>query len=302
MRGALSPAAILYDLGQRLRWRLTSPFDPQVPVICVGNAMSGGAGKTPFCLLLQRLLAARDIQAAFLTRGYGGRVNGPQQVSERHSALDVGDEALLLAAAAPTFVAKARAAGAEAAAAAGADVLIMDDGFQNPTVRKALSFLLLGGDERELAPFPLGPMREPLARAAARADALVLPAEKRESVMEDGKTIFYVQRQITASVPPQPVVAFCGIARPDRFFRDLEQRGFEIAGRAVFPDHHPYKTDDISALRTRAKTDGAALITTEKDLVRLRPIDRADIAVARLDLVAEDPDRLILFVRERIGL
>lgn len=314
LRAALAPAAALYDAGQRLRWRLTAPVDAGVPVICVGNASVGGTGKTPFCLLLQRLLAAEGIEAHFLTRGYGGSLKGPVRVNPQQRADDVGDEALLLAAAAPTWVAKDRMAGARAAAATGAKLLIMDDGFQNPAVKKTVSLLLVSGDEEGLAQFPAGPMREPIGRAMRRADALILdsrhPGAARRGdsgvhLAPAGDGAFSAERftvfsTLSPSIPPQRVVAFCGIGRPGRFFHDLEGAGFTLAARRAFADHHPFSAADLQSLRAAARAENAALITTEKDLVRLAPADRNGVAVARLTLNAGKPAALVRFVRERI--
>ncbi|MFN0022864.1 MAG: tetraacyldisaccharide 4'-kinase [Parvularculaceae bacterium] len=365
-RMTLMPAAMLYDAGQLVRGALARPVDPGVPVLCVGNATTGGVGKTPFALMLQRLLAADGIEAAFVSRGYGGSLTGPVRVTPQHTAQEVGDEPLLLASAAPTWIAKTRAGGVVAAAAAGAKLLIMDDGFQNPTVKKTLSFLLLGGDEHSLAPFPAGPLREPLARAVARADAVVQaslpsPVYARQShikprfvrpspargrganacvgrgegpyaersalvdapspcplpqagegsasdaialpVYGRGATPrFQTHTDISPSIAPQPVIALCGIARPERFFHALEEKGFTLAGRAAFPDHHAFSTGDLADLRRRAKAAGAALITTEKDLVRLTLAEREGIAVARLTMSVDDPQRLMRFICERISL
>lgn len=295
-RAALAPAAALYGAGQRWRWRVTTPADPGVPVICVGAAVIGGAGKTPFCLLLQRLLAAEGISAHFLTRGYKGALRGPVRVNDQHKAEDVGDEALLLAAAAPTWVAKDRAAGAIAAAAAGADVVIMDDGFQNPTVKKTASFLLLTGEEETLAQFPAGPLRETAREATARADAVVLASPPSP---KDRAAAFHTHTDVSASIPPQPVAAFCGIARPERFFAALEVQGFALRSRRAFADHHALSPSEIA--RLKADAAGLALITTEKDYVRLAAADRDGVAVARLRMEAEDPAALVRFIRERLN-
>ncbi len=301
VRTALFPAAMIYDAGQQLRWRFSSPIDSGVPVICVGNATTGGAGKTPFCLMLQKLLAAEGTDAVFLTRGYGGALKGPVRVAPHHSAADVGDEPLLLAAAAPTFVAKDRAAGAVAAAKAGASLLIMDDGFQNPTVRKAANCLLVSGDEEGLAPFPAGPLREPLSRALKRADAVISTARGGKRAGAAGIAAFHAHTEIIPSIGPQPVVAFCGIARPERFFGDLEKAGFTLAARRQFPDHHFFSERDMADLQARAATAKVALITTEKDLARLPAAHRDGIAVARLKLNLDNPDGLVRLLRDRIG-
>lgn len=299
MRAGLAPAAMLYAAGQRARRRAAQPFDPGVPVICAGAAVIGGAGKTPFCLLLHRLLAAEGIAAQFLTRGYGGALAGPVRVIPPHTADEVGDEALLLAAAAPAWVARDRAAGASAAAEAGAGLIIMDDGFQSASVKKTLSFLLLTGEEDHLARFPAGPLRETAAEAIARADAVIDPSPSARGGGEAGARRFHTYAEVHPSIPPQPVTAFCGIARPARFFDSLEAKGFTLRSRRAFPDHHRFTAREVADLK--AQGPRAPLITTEKDLVRLAPADRDGIAVARLRLEAEDPAALVRFVRERIG-
>lgn len=305
-RGALLPAAALYGAGQSLRRRWTKPIDPGVPVICVGNACVGGTGKTPFCLLLQNALAAEGLAATFLTRGYRGSLAGPLRVEARHTAGEVGDEALLLAAAAPTWVAKDRAAGAVAAARAGARLLIMDDGFQNPTIRKTVSFLLLSGEESDLALFPAGPMRERISLAKERADAIVLPANAALDAAFDAAgratRIFRTATEISLPFEPRPVVAFCGIARPQRFFSALERRGYVLKAQMAFPDHHAFTADDLRTLRALAGVESAALVTTQKDFVRLAGAGRGGIAAARLETAVDDPRALVRFVRERIGL
>lgn len=294
----LAPAAQLYDFGQRLAAALTTPVRAGAPVICVGNATLGGVGKTPFALMLQTLLKAEGIKAHFLSRGYGGALKGPLRVTPRHTAEDVGDEPLLLAAAAPTWIARHRAAGARAAAD-GADAIIMDDGFQNAAVAKAVSLLLIdAGDpagNRRL--FPAGPLREPLARAAARADAIILIGDGAAPEGLGPAPVFRAARRVTASIPPQRVFAFCGVGRPAQFFSALEEQGFVLAGRAAFPDHHPYTEFELAALRARARKADAALITTEKDIVRLDAAAREGVAVARLEMPVDDPDALVALVR-----
>jgi len=298
VRAALFPAAMLYGAGQAAHRRFSSPVDPGVPVVCVGNASVGGSGKTPFCLLLQDLLAKAGIGSAFLTRGYRGALKGPVLASSAHHVGEVGDEALLLAAAAPTWVAKDRAAGAIAAAASGAQLLIMDDGFQNPRLKKSASFLLVNGDEGSLALFPAGPMRERLGQALERADAVVMDAEAPPP-RSLAIPLFRTTSRIVIACAPQPVVAFCGIARPERFFAALQRSGFTLRSEFVFPDHHAFDADDLRMLRSRAEEESAILVTTEKDLVRLAPADREAIVAARLRVSVDDPAALVRFVRER---
>lgn len=298
---AMAPAALAYDGAQVLRAAVSKPAKTSAPVICIGNATLGGTGKTPFALMLQRLLSDRGVKAHFLSRGYGGTLKGPLRVLPQHTAQDVGDEPLLLAAAAPTWIAKDRAAGA-AAAARCADLIIMDDGFQNPTVKKRVSVLLVSagdpcGNGRV---FPAGPMREPLARALARADAVVITGEGAPE-LDAAVPVFRATTSIDVDTAPQKCVAFCGIANPERFFKDLEARGFTLTARAAFADHHPYTDGDLAALRKKARREGAALITTEKDFVRLPPDARDGVAVARLTMSVDDPEGLAALVLSKIG-
>lgn len=300
---ALAPLGFFYDLGQRIRTATAHPAPIEAPVICVGNATLGGVGKTPFALVLHGVLKERGIEAHFLSRGHGGALTGPTRVNDLHTARDVGDEPLLLAATAPTWVAKDRAAGARAAANAGAKAIIMDDGFQNPTIRKDCALLLIdaadpAGNGRV---FPAGPLREPLSRAIARADAIVLVGDDSPSVGAGACPVFRVSTDIAPTIAPRTAIAFCGIGRPARFFDGLEARGFALAGKFAFADHHEFRPTEISFLRAKAKKAGAALITTEKDLVRLAPDSREGIAVARLKMTVDDVDGLARLVTAKIG-
>ncbi len=299
----LAPAALLYDAGQRMRAAMTRAAKVSAPIICVGNATLGGVGKTPFALMLQCLLREQGVNAQFLSRGYGGSLKGPVRVTDRHTARDVGDEALQLAAAAPTYIAKSRVKGARAAAQAGAGAIIMDDGFQNREIWKDLSFLLLdaadpAGNARV---FPAGPLREPLRRAIARADAIVLVGEGAPAIDAGERPLFRAKGAIAPSIAPQKIIAFCGIGGPMRFFASLEAAGFALAARVAFPDHHVYRPAELVRLKAQAKKSGAALITTEKDIVRLSADEREGVAVARLLMTADEPRRLTDFTRQSIG-
>lgn len=298
---ALEPAALLYDCGQRLRAAFATPMKVAAPVICVGNASLGGVGKTPFALMLHAMLKERGVNAAFLSRGYGGALKGPLRVNEHHRAGEVGDEPLLLAAAGPTFIAKNRAAGAMAAA--GADAIIMDDGFQNPEIAKTLSFLLISGADPSGNGriFPAGPMREPLARAIGRADAVVLVGAGDPVVDAGGRPVFRATTQIETDIEPQKAVAFCGIGAPQRFFDTLEDKGYTLVVKAAYPDHHFYSEPELAALKGRAALARCALITTEKDFVRLTPAQRDGVRIARLMMKVDRPEELSAFTLKMIG-
>lgn len=305
---ALSPLAALYDGAQRLRAAATFEAEAPLPVFCVGAATLGGVGKTPFALLLARRLAALGQRAAFLTRGYGGRLAGPILVDPSvHGAAEVGDEALLLAAAAPTFVSRNRPRGAALVGASDAQALVMDDGYQNPTLRKNCAFLLI--DTRDPCGngrvFPSGPLREPIRRALSRADAVVLIGDGpladgplTDGPLADGPVADLVagfsSLVLRAAVaprdapPPQRVLAFCGIGAPHRFFDLLRGSDFEVAESRAFPDHHPYTTETLATLRADAARARAALITTTKDFARIAPDARRDIFAFPIELRVDD--------------
>nr|WP_294526676.1 tetraacyldisaccharide 4'-kinase [uncultured Rhodopila sp.] len=273
-----------------------------VPVICCGNVTVGGAGKTTLVLDLARRLKDRGRAVHVLLRGYGGSGRGVHRVAADDSAALVGDEALLLAAVAPTWIGGDRAAGARAALGAGADVLLMDDGLQNPTLRKSFSILVVDGatgfgNGRVL---PAGPLREPVAAAAARCRAAVL-------IGSDGTGALcrldlpvlranLVQDASIGALAGQRVLAFAGIAIPEKFFGPLRRAGAVVAAARAFPDHHPYSARDLDALRRQAEALGARLVTTPKDAVRLPPAFRARVTVIGVGLEWDDPggiDRLL---------
>jgi tetraacyldisaccharide 4'-kinase len=252
----------------------------------------GGSGKTPVARELLRRLHARGVEAHGLSRGYGGREEGPLRVDpDRHTAADVGDEPLMLARDGAFWVARDRAAGARAAVEAGARALVLDDGHQNPTLKKSLSLVVVDGETREEewpfgdgAVFPAGPLREPLKAGLARADAVVLllPADVEaadpELLAVFGATPVLTARLEPAAAPPAgPQMGFAGIAKPWKVERALKAAGCEVADFAPFPDHAPYDERTLRALERRAEVFGAGLVTTEKDWVRLPPTWRARV-------------------------
>lgn len=253
-----------------------------VPVICVGNPTVGGSGKTPTALAVARLLIAAGKRPFFLTRGYGGELAGPILVDTAvHRAIDVGDEPLLLARAAPTVVARDRVAGAQAARAAGAEVIVMDDGFQNPSLAKDLSILVVDG-RRGIGNgkvFPAGPLRAPLATQLDHAQVLLVvgensgAAEPIAAAESRGLPVFHARLQpdpkALDAIAPHPVFAFAGIGDPEKFFATLREARVDVRLRDSFPDHHVYRGAEILALMVRAEREGLILVTTEKDLMRL---------------------------------
>ncbi|MBV8682064.1 MAG: tetraacyldisaccharide 4'-kinase [Caulobacteraceae bacterium] len=276
------------------RIRRTTPADPGVPVICVGNLTLGGVGKTPIVRALAARLAAEGQLVHILTRGHGGRLAGPLRVDpETHTAVDVGDEALMLARdGLPVWIARDRLAGAKSATAAGAQAVVMDDGHQNPRLAKALSLVVVDGETRDDewpfgdgAVFPAGPMREPLAAGLARADAviLLLPADLPEPdprllALLQSKPVLIARLEPIAPPLAGPQLGFAGIGKPWKFERALIAAGASLVDFAPLPDHAAVPQATLRLLADRAQVLGASLITTEKDWVRLPPAWRDRVA------------------------
>ena len=294
---ALTPAAALYAALQRTRRKLTKPLRVDAPVVCVGATSLGGAGKTPTAIALAGLLSDR-YSPIILTRGFGGRLTGPLLVDlDRHNAADVGDEALLLARTAPTVVAKSKTAGASFAADAGAELIIMDDGHQNPTIEKDFTLLIAKApDVTAKRTFPAGPLRETFVEGLRRADAVGFRGDQEPA--DFGKPTFRLSFELEKEDLPTQAVAFCGIADPKLFYRMLAGAGVELIDAVAFPDHAPLTDKQIKALREKA--GDAPLVTTEKDFVRLSDEAREGVVVARAAMRIDQPDALRTLILEKI--
>ena len=280
----LRPIGALYALASRVRRTFQIPWHPSVPVICVGNLTAGGTGKTPTAIAIARLLQEHSLNVHFLSRGYGSSVQSPLRVdSVGHDATRVGDEPLLLADVAATWVSSDRRASAQQAVQAGAEILVMDDGYQNPSLRKDLSLVVVDGEVgfgngRVL---PAGPLREPLPDGLGRADAVLIMGDDRYNLSQTlpacrkgSLTVFKGTLEpddTTDSLRGTRVLAFAGIGRPEKFYATLRHLGCEIVETQSFPDHHVYSVDEVHALVQKAKGMTAQLITTTKDKARLGP-------------------------------
>ncbi len=277
-------------------------FDVGLPVFCVGNASVGGSGKT---ILARDILARLSGKPFALTRGYGGLLSGPILVDPvRHSAAEVGDEALLLAMTAPTIVAHDRAAGATLAREMGASAIVMDDGLQNPRLQKTAAFLVVDGGYGFGNGYllPAGPLREPVAAAAARCIAAVMIGDDVVGAQSQLPANMPVLRAriiptCDTSLPGARVVAFAGIGRPTKFFESVSQLGAEIITKITFPDHHVYSNADAASLMTTAHAQQAQLLTTEKDFVKLPAELKAQTMAVRVHLAWDDATALEAILR-----
>lgn len=290
-----------------------------VPVVCVGNVTVGGSGKTPTAIKLAGLLREIGLSPAFLTRGYGGSLAGPIAVDPaRHGSQEVGDEALLLARAAPTVVSRDRPAGAALAVAMGADVIVMDDGLQNPSLAKDLAIAVFDGavgigNGRVL---PAGPLRAPMAAQWPRIGAVLVIGAGRpgEEIADDARrrglpvmrASLAPSGEAEAAMAGRRVLAFAGIGRPAKFFETCRSLGMSVEAERSFPDHHPYRVEDVSALLDEAEARGLVPVTTEKDAVRLDALRAAEprlvlIRTVAIEIAFEDEESALSLLRARVG-
>jgi tetraacyldisaccharide 4'-kinase len=313
----LTPLGALY--GAVAARRLAGEgFDAGIPVLCVGNYDVGGAGKTPTVLALTKLLRDLGETPVVLSRGYGGRLHGPISVDpKRHAAADVGDEPLMLAQTVPVVVARERLDGVALARSQNASVILMDDGFQNPTISRDACLIVIDGDRGlgNACVFPAGPLRAPLAPQLARTDALIVIGDGSAAkavaaaIAARGRPVMAAQLKAdeasVAALRGKRVLAFAGIGDPPRFFRTLRACGIEVALERAFPDHHPFSQNEIEGLIADAKREALTLVTTEKDLARLRQANglpgwAGGIVPFKVTLEFTEPTQLRKFVSERL--
>lgn len=306
------PVSKLYEMGYYIHQTATRSEKADLPIICIGNINAGGSGKTPTALALLDIIKRHSLALApyFLSRGYGGGDQGPLVVDPAvHDSWNTGDEPLLLATRAPTIVASRRLAGADLAQRRGADLIIMDDGLQNPGIHKDIKFVVINGDmgfgnERIL---PAGPLRAPLESALSKIDAVIFIGEDRrgvKSLLPSHLPVFTSHLKPDAGkIPPKDkhYLAFAGLGYPEKFFRFLrEEAGLSVIDSVTFADHYPYTDSDISALAQKARQLDAELITTEKDMTRVPKQEGLSIHVLPVHLEFENEPSLASFIKEKM--
>lgn len=275
--------SFVYDVAVQRRLKKIRPLKLSVPVICVGNLTMGGTGKTPVAISLAQHFLNQNKKVGFLSRGYGGSEKGPLKINiHHHCAQEVGDEPLLLARVAPTWISKDKIVGARAMIKNGIELIIMDDGHQNPFLFKDISVVVVDGlygfGNKQI--FPLGPLRESLESGLSRADIVVTVRAPSDVLIADLKTHFAGPiLEADAEISLQELVldrifVFCGIGNPQKFLSSLQKLKLNIVGFQGFPDHYFYKAKDITALKKSADLLKASLVTTEKDWVRLEKKDQ----------------------------
>ncbi|APO56492.1 tetraacyldisaccharide 4'-kinase [Bradyrhizobium diazoefficiens] len=310
----LRPLGALYGAITARRMALQG-FDAGIPVICVGNYHVGGAGKTPTVLALTKLLRELGETPVVLSRGYGGRLQGPVMVDgARHIAADVGDEPLMMARDVPVVVARDRLDGVALAKSQGATVILMDDGFQNPRLLKDASLIVIDS-ERGIGNgkvFPAGPLRAPLKAQLARTDALVLIGDGRAANDVAAELAKRNKPELRARLKPDAasvaqlfgkrVFAFAGIGDPERFFRTLRASGIDVARTRRFDDHHMFSPEEIAALAAEAQREQLTLVTTEKDLARLRGSEGVPNGIVpfAVQLEFDDPAKLRQLISDHL--
>ena len=305
----LAPAGWAYGLASAIRQDRAEPWQAPIPVICIGNLVAGGQGKTPTALSVGAHFIGLGRSVHFLSRGYGGSLDGTHRVDlTTHTSAEVGDEPLLLAATAPSWISVDRQAGIEAAHAAGAEFVVMDDGFQNPSVKKDLSIIVIDGETGfgNGRLIPAGPLREGVTVGLARAQAVVIIGEDRfklEGLLSDIAK-GYAQNPVQTfkarlkpdaaalTLKDQKIYAFAGIGRPKKFFNTLLEIGCDLVGAKAFDDHHPFSENGVSSLLELARSEGARLVTTAKDHVRLPDAQKKDVAIVSVTLDWSDASAL----------
>ncbi len=291
----------LYALATWVRIKLHKPQKVNVPVICIGNLTAGGSGKTPTATSIAQILKQNGKNPFFVSRGYGGTLKNVLVDVNLYSPQEVGDEPLLLAHRAPVVINSNRFEAAKLACENGADIIIMDDGFQNPTLFKDKSFLVIDGGVGlgNMLPIPAGPMREFFNQGIKRADAVIILGEDKHNIKEKfaNLPIFYGEVvPIKPETTKSQAIAFAGIGRPEKFYQSLKDCGINLINTFDFPDHHFYTRNELNELVQKAQTLDADLFTTAKDMVKIPADLKSKFKVLDIEVKWQDEAALKQFL------
>lgn len=296
-RKILTPFAKVYETIVATKIANATPYTCGVPVICVGNLTVGGSGKTPNVRKIRQFFFDQGFRVASLSRGYGGKAKGPLQVEHAtHSAEEVGDEPLMLSQTGETWIGRDRAKTAQEMVEKGVEIIVMDDGHQNPSLQKTISLVVVDSENPfgNGFVFPKGPLRESTKAGLSRADAIVLMGNSPipDELSHFTKPIIRSKIVAKPTTSSKTYVAFAGIGRPEKFFDTLSENNLNIADAVPFPDHYKFKKNDLNYLLKLAEQYEAKLITTEKDFVRLPSDIREEVEVLEITLTYENPELL----------
>ncbi|MBP02908.1 MAG: tetraacyldisaccharide 4'-kinase [Rhodospirillaceae bacterium] len=293
----LEPLGFIYGAVTAYKIRYSRPTSVKIPVISVGNLTVGGTGKTPIAISLAQILKEKGEVPAVILRGYGGRLHGPIKVDGKiHSALDVGDEAILHAKHGRTWIARKRSQAAVQAEKNGATVIILDDGHQHSSLKKDFSILIVDGEKGfgNKKIIPAGPLREHINTGLKRADKIVIMREitnKSAKALAERHHILKANLKIVdnnISLAGTRVVAFAGIGQPDYFFETLNNAGAELIETYSFADHHKYSSTQIEDIKDRACVLNAITVTTEKDATKIDLAQHSNICVLKTEVEWEN--------------
>lgn len=309
----LTPFSFLYGAGHKIHQSAIRPYKSQIPVLCIGNLVTGGSGKTPTAMAILQLIRDHKLanRPCFLTRGYGGKTKGHILVNmDSHTATDVGDEPLLLAKKAPTIIAADRKDGARYAEGNGYDLIIMDDGLQNPGLQKDLCFVVIDGitgfGNNKM--IPAGPLREPLTKGLQKADAFIIIGDdntETQKLLPKETPVFKARMAVPESWisnEKTEYIAFCGIANPEKFKKTLEETRLNILSWHTYADHYNFTTNELHNLSEEAKAKNARLITTAKDAVRIPSAFARELPldILPIEIKWEDEEAVASFLEQKI--
>ncbi len=302
----LSPLGALYEWTVRCRFMVAKPYQSKIPVVCVGNIVVGGSGKTPVCIALAQWFQKKGKKVVFLNHGYHSRIQNVMVDLKEHTSDCISDEALLLAKYAPTVVDKNRKRGVSLAEKMGADVILMDDGFQNPSVIKKVSFLVFDGAVGigNGYPLPAGPLRETLSQGLKRADAIVCVGEDSTFLEQQVRILSPSLSFLTGGMEPpdltafkgKKAVAFAGIGRPEKFFSMLTENGIVLEQKISFPDHYRYQKADLDKILSYQ----CVIFTTTKDAIKIPGDLLAQMVVVDAPFVFNCPQKWNCFLEKEL--